>query len=247
MQPLLGDGQDSKEWNPRVGQRLVPSGHIITQEDLDAAAAQHRYVNATLKIVQAADMKAGGSYSFMPQLTEQEIKGPFGGTTKALLRKAYAAGRYVVPRRYNTGSERKPDNFTNWNQRWNVAREALGAKPSTEAVRAAQIKLLQGDANLYRYVTNSPTNFTDPTGLMETPTGGPTILGPDMHEWHVDGYASLSSLSYDATDRDHMVIRGNEFLWNKSNVERAIKSGEKALSNIFEAFEMARADGHPVR
>ncbi len=44
-----------------------------------------------------------------------------------------------------------------------------------------------------------------------------------------------------------MVTRGDELFWNKSNVERAIEIGEKALSNIFEPFVMARADGHPVR
>ena len=39
-----------------------------------------------------------------------------------------------------------------------------------------------GDANLYRYTGNGPTNFTDPTGLWQRATGGPGLVAypPDF-------------------------------------------------------------------
>ena len=68
-----------------------------------------------------------------------------------------------------------------------------------------------------------------------------------MDEGHVDGNGSLSSLPCDATDRDDMVTCGEEFFGHKANVKGSIEIGEKAFGDVLEAFEMAGADGHPVR
>jgi hypothetical protein len=65
-------------------------------------------------------------------------------------------------------------------------------------------------------------------------------------EGHIDGHASFSSFSFDTTQRDDFVARGNELVGNEVNVEGFIEAGEKALEHVLEALEMAAADGHPL-
>jgi len=70
---------------------------------------------------------------------------------------------------------------------------------------------------------------------------------PDMNKRNVDGDGSLSSVPCDATDRNDLVTCCEEFFGHKANVQRSIEIGEKAIADVLEPFEMAGADGHPVR
>src|SRR5439155_10554431 len=70
---------------------------------------------------------------------------------------------------------------------------------------------------------------------------------PDVDEGHIDGHGSLSSRSFDTTDRDDMFTRGDELFGDETNVKSSIEAGEKAFGHVQEALEMAASDGHPFR
>ena len=79
-----------------------------------------------------------------------------------------------------TGKYLDPDTGNQWNwRRWFKSRIAGWLNPDPSGFTA-------GDTNLRRYAGNSPTNFTDPTGLWQRATGGPYVyphgfVGPKQH------------------------------------------------------------------
>jgi hypothetical protein len=71
-------------------------------------------------------------------------------------------------------------------------------------------------------------------GVGETSQSLETSLadGPDMDERHIDRHGSVSSHSFDTTDRDHMLTRSDELLGDEANIKRLIQPGEKAFGHI---------------
>ena len=53
-----------------------------------------------------------------------------------------------------------------------------------------------GDSNLSRYVRNNPTNFTDPSGLKNVPTGVSRALGWERGGSFPHGFIILDGLGF---------------------------------------------------
>ena len=68
-----------------------------------------------------------------------------------------------------------------------------------------------------------------------------------MGEGHIDGHGCFSSFSFDTTERDDFLARGNELFGDEVNVKSSIEAGEKAIEHVLKALEMAAAHGHPFR
>ena len=76
-----------------------------------------------------------------------------------------------------------------------------------------------GDANLYRYVGNSPANATDPSGLIVwEPPGGPRQKPPWMPDWLWDLLSEP-----DASDFVTVIPVGKCFSWGAKAAARAVE------------------------
>src|ERR1041384_3108220 len=71
--------------------------------------------------------------------------------------------------------------------------------------------------------------------------------GPNVSERHIERDCSLSGLSFDSAQCNDLIARGDELLCNKTNIERLIKTCEKAFEHILKPFEMAAANRHTQR
>src|SRR5258708_31501192 len=68
-----------------------------------------------------------------------------------------------------------------------------------------------------------------------------------MDEGHVHGHAAISSLSDEATDDDHVLTRGNEFLRDEAGVKSPVDSRQKSVAHGDDAFETSASGGHSFR
>jgi len=70
---------------------------------------------------------------------------------------------------------------------------------------------------------------------------------PDVDEGYIDRDAPSSRRSYDTTDPDDVLARGDELFGDEMNVKSPIEACEEALEYVLEALKMARSDGHAFR